>query len=280
MKRSTRLQIARVSAVGLSLIAASGMSACRGDRTDKPPRQFFPDMDDQPRIDPQSEAQFFLDNRSVRQPADGSVAFGYTAAVVDAEWNEQNLAARSKLLKEDDAVYLGLNPDGTHLARIPMPVTEDMLERGAERFGIFCAVCHGYNAEGATPTSGGMAGRKWAAPVPGLYAEQYQPGGEKGLDGYIFSVIRNGVWGVDGANRMPGYAHSVDEYDAWAIVAHLRTLQAAERGSLEQLDEPTRQRLESSRVAPPPVAAPQGEADQDSEEEAQPSADAGSGDDQ
>ncbi len=235
----------------VAFLAAAGMTACRGERTDKPPRQFFPDMDDQPRFKPQSQTQFFEDGRTMRQPPEGSVAFGYSASIMEADWNATNLLSRAALLKDEADIYFGNNPDGTPVARVPVEVTPELLARGAERFGIFCSACHGFNAEGATPNAGGMAGRKWAAPVPSLHGEQYQIGGEKGADGYLFSVIRNGVWGVDGANRMPGYAHAVDEHDAWAIVAHLRVLQAARKGSLDVLDVETRQHLESTRVVVP-----------------------------
>ncbi len=233
-----------------SLLLASGMTACRGERTDKPPRQFLPDMDDQPRFNPQSQTQFFENGRTMRVPVEGTVAFGYTAALFETEWNQTNLEKRDMLLKDESDIYFGTNADGTPVDRIPVEVSPELLVRGAERFGIYCSACHGFGGEGATPNAGGMAGRKWSAPVPGLLAEQFQRGGDKGADGYLFGVIRNGFWGPDGANRMPGYSHAVDELDAWAIVAHLRVLQQASSGTLEQLDEDTRRALEGERVLP------------------------------
>jgi mono/diheme cytochrome c family protein len=236
---------------GAALVCGMGLAGCRGDRSNEPPRQFFPDMDDQPRFNPQSETQFFSDGRTMRQPVEGTVPFGYTAALVNADWNQHALRQRDTLLKDDDRLFLGKNADSTYLDRIPVEVTPALLTRGAERFGIFCATCHGYGAEGATPTSGGLAGRKWSAPVPGLHAEQYLPGGEKGQDGYLFTVIRNGVWGPDGANRMPGYAHAINENDAWAVVAHLRVLQQTRMGTIDELPETQRLQLEAQRITAP-----------------------------
>lgn len=235
---------------GASLLMVSAMTACRGERTDKPPRQFLPDMDDQPRFNPQSQTQFFENTRTMREPVEGTVAFGYSAVLMDTDWNQANLEKRATLLKDDSAVYFGTNEDGTPVDRIPVEVTPELLARGAERFGIYCSVCHGFGGEGATPSGGGMAGRKWSAPVPALIAEKYRHGGEKGADGFIFGVIRNGVWGADGANRMPSYSHAIDEHDAWAIVAHLRVLQNASTGTLDQLDDETRRVLEGERVEP------------------------------
>ena len=57
-----------------AVLAVAGMPACRGERTDKPPRQFFPDMDDQPKYKAQSESPVFADGRSMREPVPGVVA--------------------------------------------------------------------------------------------------------------------------------------------------------------------------------------------------------------
>lgn len=250
-----------------AMVGVAGLAGCRGDRSDKPPRQFFPDMDDQPRFNPQSETQFFADGRTMRQPVEGTVAFGVSPAIIEADWNEHALRERAKLLKEDDRVFRGRNPDGgDYLTRFPVEVTPELLTRGAERFGIFCAVCHGYQGEGATQDTGGMAGRYWLAPVPGLHTEQYLAGGEKGQVGYLFEVVREGVWGPDGANRMPGYAHAVDEYDAWAIVAHVRALQETRRGTIDQLPEADRRRLQASVG---PAASPVNSTEQPSSTPAQ-----------
>lgn len=237
--------------VGASAALVIAMGGCRGDRSDKPPRQFFPDMDQQPRFNPQTETKFFANKRTMREPVDGVVAFGRSATVIDAAWNDTYLHDRDELLKDDDRVYLGVEGDGTYVARMPVEVTEALLDRGQNRFNIYCSVCHGYAAEGASANTGGMVGRRWSYPVPALTQDVYRQGGDKGQDGYIFNVIRNGVWGPDGANKMPSYRHALSEDDAWAVVAYVRALQDAASAKIEDVPAGMRGELEATRNAPP-----------------------------
>ncbi|MEL7240373.1 MAG: hypothetical protein AAGK78_16055, partial [Planctomycetota bacterium] len=61
----------------LAVASAAGLLAgCRGERTDKPPRQLFPDMDDQPRFKVQRGTEFFTDGRTMRPVVEGTVPFG------------------------------------------------------------------------------------------------------------------------------------------------------------------------------------------------------------
>ncbi len=68
-KHTTRGALACLLALGA--IATLPLGGCRGDRTDKPPRQFFPDMDDQPKKKAQSETEFFADGMSQRPLVEG-----------------------------------------------------------------------------------------------------------------------------------------------------------------------------------------------------------------
>lgn len=241
-------------ALAVVLVAlGAGLGGCRGDRSDAPPRQFFPDMDDQPRHNPQAETQFHADGRTMRPPVEGAVAFGVSPVISEASWNAHAIRERELLLKDDDRVFLGKNADGTYVQRMPVPVTEELLARGRSRFDIYCSACHGYAAEGATPAGGGMVGRRWSYPVPALTQDVYKPGGDKGQDGYLFTVVRQGVWGPDGANKMPGYAHALDEGDAWAVVAYLRVLQTAASATINDAPPAAREALEGRRAAPPAV---------------------------
>ncbi|MEN0019860.1 MAG: cytochrome c [Planctomycetota bacterium] len=255
-------------------IMAFGLAGCRGDRSDKPPRQFFPDMDDQPRFNPQSETSFYEDGRTMRRPVAGTVAFGYTPVISDADWNDEYNRERQQMLDNDSRMSLGQTEEGEYLTTIPVTVDPALLERGESRFNIFCAVCHGYEGEGALqrntatgdPGSGGMVGRRWSYPVPSLLQDQYRADGDKGQDGYLYTVIRNGVWRPDGSNAMPGYAHALDERDAWAVVAHMRVLQAAAATDINEIeDEAAQQDLLRRRVRPAPVpeAAADGAAEQE-----------------
>lgn len=213
----------RLIITGIALAAA--LAGCRGDRSSKPPRQFLPDMDDQPRWNPQSGTEFFVDGRVLRDPPEGTVAFGFAAfdpnAHAGEDWAEPYLRERADLLKDDERFYEGKNADGSYLTHIPIEVTQSIIERGKQRFDIYCAVCHGFEGDGQ-----GMVGRRWAAPVPSFHDPKYSdPSQDQGKDGLIFHTIRNGVVDTTGAQKMPAYAHAVNERDAWAIVAYIRTLQ-------------------------------------------------------
>lgn len=223
---------ARLALCGVGALAlVAGLAGCRGDRTDAPPRQFFPDMDDQPRWDPQEKTDFFTDGRTGRPEVPNTVAFGMAAfdptAHADEAWAAPLLAERAATLAEDDALYRGytVGDDGTktYTDVMPVRVTDAMLARGEERFNIYCSVCHGFQGDGK-----GMVGQKWSYPVANLLDVKYQDRTQQlGKDGYLFSVIREGVWGPDGVNKMPAYSHALDAMDAWAVLAHLRVLQVA-----------------------------------------------------
>ena len=65
-----------LSACLLAASAAAVLPACRGDRSEKPPRRFIPDMDLQPKWQPQSESEFYENHRAQRLPDPNAVAFG------------------------------------------------------------------------------------------------------------------------------------------------------------------------------------------------------------
>ncbi len=272
--RTSRVRRGTGGAIALAAIAGAGLVAgCRGDRSDKSPRQFFPDMDDSPKWKPQTPSPMYADGRAMRQPPAGVVAFGRVDFVSDAPWAADFTTQRADLLREDDALYRGVvgrSADGLrniYATRIPIPVNRALLERGQERFNIYCAVCHGYTGEGAQPDSaqtpggsGAFVGRRWGAPVPTYHDPKYSDPNEpdgKGTDGFLFYTAMHGV--VDpatGAQRMPSYAHALSERDAWAVVAYIRALQASQRGTLADVPADRRAALEASKPPPPPSPAP------------------------
>lgn len=264
-----------LSCASVAAILASGLAACRGERSDKPPRQFLPDMDDSPKFKPQAEAPFFQDGRAMRRPVAGTVAFGYTmdAAAPSRAWS----------VADDPAVFEGLDPskpavDGrpAYQAVIPEAVfdrmradaaadgrvltraelVDHMLDRGQERFNIYCSACHGYQGEGGGEINGqgygGLVGQRWGYAVPSYHDAKYKDrAAYTGQDGYLFSVIRHGVPNtVEGAApKMPGYADKINVPDAWAVVLYLRALQATRTEGLDGVPADERRKLEQSRPA-------------------------------
>ena len=158
------------------------------------------DMHDQPRFKPQARNDFFPDLRAAREPVDGTVARGQ--------------------LHEDTYFYtgkLGNNPGEA----LPFPVTQQVLERGQQRYNIFCAPCHSRVGDG----KGMIPSRGFSRMPPSYHIERLQ----KAPAGYFFDVITNGL-GI-----MQGYAAQIPAQDRWAIIAYIRALQLSQNASAADL---------------------------------------------
>jgi len=272
---SSRL-VGTVVYTAIALLTGAGLAACRGERTEDPPRQFLPDMDDSPKVKPQTQSDFFEDGRSMRLPVAGTVAFGYStdAAASGRAWS---LADEPAIFEGIDTTkpadpttkrpaYQAVVPEGVFERVIAdaaaygrvlsrAEAVDHMLDRGQERFNIYCSACHGYQGEGGGGLSdgnpyGGLVGRRWMSPIPTYHDAKYKDRAVyTGQDGYLFSVIRHGVPNTTagGAPKMPGYADKISVADSWAIVLYLRALQASRTESLEGLPAEERQMLEQKR---------------------------------
>lgn len=148
------------------------------------------DMKDQPRFEPYEKTDFFDDGRASRPLVEGSVARGF--------------------LREDDRYYRGLEADGTYVKAMPVAVDQAVLERGRERYDIFCAPCHSMIGDGQ-----GMIVRRGYKEAGNFHQARLRAI----EDGYLYDVITNGF------GQMAGYAAQVKPADRWAIVAYIRALQ-------------------------------------------------------
>src|SRR5262249_18520693 len=95
--------------------------------------------------------------------------------------------------------------------KFPFPITEQILNRGQDRFNIFCSVCHGMTGD-----ADGIVVRRGFRTPPSYYEERLRDAPV----GHFFDVMTNG-WGA-----MPSYASQVPVQDRWAIIAYIRALQA------------------------------------------------------
>lgn len=244
-------------------LASAALTGCRGDRSDKPPRQFFPDLDDQPKWKPQTDSTFFADKRTMRKPPANTVAFGRASFVSEEPWADHWIQERKDLLKADAGYYEGKGADGLYMPRMPVAVDAKLIELGKLKYNIYCVACHGYSGDGK-----GMIGTQWSYALPNYHDAKYKvpdandPKAELWKDGYLFHVARVGVKDPAGLQKMPGYAHALSEGDAWAVVSYIRVLQESHAGTLQDVPESERQVLERSRAAaqaaqqPPAAAAP------------------------
>lgn len=267
----------------LCVLCASVVNfGCRGDRDDKPPHQFFPDMDDSPKWRPQTRSEFFADGRSMRPPVRGTVPFarwGFTTRDFLLQDNPafEPVLERADLIQADEAFYHGITgwtPDQKpmYVKRVPIAVDAALLKRGQERFNIYCAVCHGYQGRGE-----GMVGQRWTGlTVANFHDPKYsnpQEPDHKGDDGFFFFTAMNGVPGLPGpegtvlptddeaaraaklkAMKMPPYNHALTARDAWAITAYIRALQASQGGRMEDVPAEQRDRLAEEKAKMPPPA--------------------------
>lgn len=262
------------------VVLAGGMAGCRGDRSDKPPRQFFPDMDDSPKWKPQTRSEFFADGRTMRPEVPGTVAFSnfpLTREEIEERpaWAVKYLVQRADYLRDDEALYYGTQARDAGAGPVKyvevMPASvvgegdraanlREMLALGQQKFQIYCAVCHGPSGDGK-----GMVGRQWGGVVANFHDPKYRDRTiDQGKDGYIFNVARRGVPGADGypmpgdspevrlkkqkEMKMPGYGHALSEREAWAVVAYVRALQEAQMGTIQDVPPAERAALEKKRA--------------------------------
>ncbi|GDX98741.1 quinol:cytochrome C oxidoreductase [Phycisphaerae bacterium] len=247
------------SLVSALVLAASvgTLSGCRGEREDKPPHQFFPDLDDAPKWEPQGQSDFYTDGRQMRLPPSNTVAFGRQGFVTQDDWADGFMQQREDLLKEDNGYYEGKAKDGTYLAVAPVRFNKEDLLRGQERFNIYCSACHNYNGDGL-----GMVGVQWSYTLPNFHDAKYKdPKADQGRDGYLFHIARYGVPGGSAEtpdyvnHKMPGYKHALTVDDSWRIVAYIRALQASKSGTIDDVPENLREKVrEQMRELPKPTA--------------------------
>jgi Cytochrome C oxidase, cbb3-type, subunit III len=160
------------------------------------------DMANQPRQNPLSPTSFFSDDRSERPLSENTVARGEI---------------------ENDALFVPKDSNA-----FPLPLTRDLLQRGQERYGIFCAPCHGIQGDGQ-----GMIAVRGMKHPPSYHQERLrlEP------NGYIYDVVTNGF------GAMYGYSAQISQRDRWAIIAYVRALQLSRNASVSDLPPELRERL-------------------------------------
>ena len=161
----------------------------------------------QPYYEPLEENPIFADKRASRPLEPGTVARGD--------------------LREDDALYTG-KVDGKLVEEFPMTITEEILARGENRFNIYCAPCHSKLGDG-----NGMIVQRGVSRPPSYADDRLVTA----PIGHIYDVITNGY------GRMYSYSQQLPVRDRWAIVAYVKTLQVAIKGSINDVPEPFKSQL-------------------------------------
>jgi len=177
------------------------------------------DMQDQPKYIPLRPSDFFADGRSARPIPEGTVARGQ--------------------LRADKVFYTGKVGD-QFVDHLPFPVTRAVLERGQERFNIYCTPCHGRLGNGL-----GMIVRRGLKRPPSYHIDRLR----QIPVGYFYDIITNGF------GAMQDYSAQVEPRDRWAIAAYIRVLQYSQQASIN--DVPPEYRQELNAPKPPEAKKPQ-----------------------
>jgi mono/diheme cytochrome c family protein len=191
----------RLGVTTVALAAVVAAAACRRD------------MQDQPKYKPFRASRVFADGASARPLVEGTVPRGE--------------------LRADSHLYTG-KVNNQPVDTFPFPVTRAVLDRGQERFEIFCTPCHGRTGDGD-----GMVVRRGYRRPPTWHSDRL-----RGMPvGYFFDVITNGF------GAMPDYKAQIPVADRWAIVAYIRALQLAQHAPVAELPPADREALERAPAA-------------------------------
>jgi len=180
----------------LIVVIAVVMSGCRRD------------MHDQPKYIPLRASTFFADNRSARPLVEGTVARGHL--------HEDTLLETGKLCNDDETVF-------------PFAIDASVLERGRERYDIYCSPCHGRTGAGD-----GMVVRRGFRRPPSYHDDRLR----SAPVGHFVDVMTNGF------GAMLDYRQQVEPRDRWAIAAYIRALQLSEHATIADVPDAERGRLQ------------------------------------
>lgn len=153
-------------------------------------------MANQPRYDPLEPSDFFADGQSARPRLPGTVARGELST---------------------DPFFDSGKRDGQLADGYPMPVTLDVIDRGQQRYDIYCSECHGRVGDG----NGMIPARGYRRP-PSFHTDTLR----NATTGHFFDVMTNGF------GAMPPYGTMIPPRDRWAIVAYIRALQLSQNSTV------------------------------------------------
>jgi len=220
--------------LGALVLSSVFLAGCaRGCTSSRPPIHLNPSMDNQPKVRAQSASTFFYDGMSMRQPIPGTVAIGG--------------------LKEDTAFFTGKGADGQFVATNPVTVDDTVLERGRQRYVIYCLPCHDARGDGK-----GILFQRGNVPTATFHQEKML----KYTDGQIFDIMTNGQ------GLMPAYRWPIPPADRWAIIAYIRELQrdrqaraasAPAGAQTAPAAQPATTDTPAAKPAPPPPQSGSGE---------------------
>jgi len=194
LQNRTCLALARFALAAVALMCAP---ACRLD------------MHEQPKYKADDGSQFFQDGRANRPEVPDTVARGH--------------------MRTDELLYTG-HVNGVAVDQFPFPITRKVLERGRDRFNIYCTPCHDYTGSGR-----GMIVQRGFPSPPSYHLDRLR----EAPAGHFFEVITNGF------GTMYSFAGRITPEDRWAIVAYIRALQLSQHAAIDDVPADKRPQLTS-----------------------------------
>ena len=171
-------------------------------------------MHNQPKAIPLRASMFFKNGSSARPLVDDTVARG--------------------TLQDDEAFFTG-KTNGVEVDALPFPLTQDVLDRGEQRYNIYCSPCHDVTGNGR-----GMIVRRGYKQPPSYHIDRLR----QAPIGHFYDVMTNGF------GAMPDYRAQITPRDRWAIAAYVRALQLSQHASISDIPQEDRQKLTQSAAAP------------------------------
>ena len=200
----------------LSLVPFAFIARARTTKSKQPRVHVVPNMDNQQRFKAQQPNTWFADGRAMRLPVEGTVARGQLD--FDAHYTQGVVGE----------AYAETFPDRVE-------VTHRTVARGAQRYQIYCAPCHGLSGYGD-----GVVARRADRLQQGTWVPpssfHVEPAATRSL-GHIYNTISNGI------RTMPSYGSQIEVEDRWAIVAYVKALQRSQHASTDDVPPDKRSQL-------------------------------------
>lgn len=178
-------------------LVLAGLTGCTRDYKFQPV-----DMWNGSRLKPYEAVNFFANKGSSQRPPSGTIARGQDRVDEPTFYGTENGA----LITYNPIMQAAGTPDAK----------KALIQRGQERFNIYCQPCHGLGGYGD-----GMIVQRGFAKPPSYHIDRLR----KAPDGHLYDVITNGY------GSMYSYAARVPTRDRWAIVAYIRALQRSQNAS-------------------------------------------------
>ncbi len=206
----------------LALIPPLLILHARVSTSGTPRVHLIPDMDNQEKFKAQSRNDLFMDRRAMRPQVAGTIARGE--------------------LNEDTHFQRGL-VNSRWAENFPIPVTLDLVKRGQDRYGIYCAACHGLAGYGDGPVAVRADRLQLQGKAVWVPPTSYHEGDPPTRPvGHLFNSILSGI------RTMPAYGDQIPPADRWAIVAYVKALMKSQAAQLKDVrDENMRAELQQQQ---------------------------------